>query len=102
MSKVYMIGDHTFTQRDDGLYMCDRQFTLTEEDCRRWMLDEQNADCILITREESGLHIPMAVYDPHEAAHSVYEDYVKGIRNNISCCVMLANILPENFEGFHL
>lgn len=99
MAKVYVLGEHTFTQRDDGLYMCDIPFTMTEEECDSWRREDSNDGCQLVTIEENDLYVPLAVYKPGEVQRDVYDRYLDSIGKECECCIMVANRIPDNFLG---
>lgn len=99
MSKVYKIGTHTFTQRNDGLYMCDAPFTMTDDECQDWMLEDRNDGYHLVLSEHGDVYTPLAVYMPAETKREAYDSYTDSICETCKCCIMIANKIPDNFMG---
>lgn len=99
MAKVYKIGEHTFTQRDDGLYMCDEPFTMTHHDTIVWMCDKNNDGYHLATKEESGLYTPLAVHIPAEASRDVFEAYTDSLCETYHVSIMCAADPHPEFLG---
>lgn len=97
MSRVYKIGEHTFTQREDGLYICDEPFTMSREECEEWM-HSQEISKTLFARIDGADYVPVAVTINSELTDEKYRSYVTEFGES-DCARFTSCDLPVNYLG---
>jgi len=99
MAKVYKIGEHSFTQREDGLYICDEPFTMTDDECQDWRLDDCNDGYLMATFYVDDRYSPLAILIPGESSRADFDAYTDSVCEERKCCIMIAHKIPDNFLG---
>lgn len=91
---IYKIGDHDFSQRDGGLYMCEEGFPMSLHECVTWKYKADNDGYQLVTRKDEGVYWPMAVYMPGKTERYIYDAYVESVCKDCNCCIVVADKNP--------